>query len=315
MLTLLRIELFKIFKRPRTYISFVAISAIIVLLQLAMYVDGNSYIEFGMQGISGSFEIDGKLLNGYFVCYLILQTLLIHVPLLIALVAGDMIAGEANSGTLRLLVSKPGSRVQLMLAKFTASWIYTMLLLAWMAVLALIVSLLIFKSGDLMILKSETGELLQEKLLVGQTAGGADVFVNDVLWRYIAALLFAAIAMSVVTALAFMLSVFAENSIGPIIATMAVIIVFTILSTLDIPLFSAIKPWLFTSHMIGWKGFFEYPPGYDTDAYAAAVQSAGFFKKIGMFPAVIKSAGILLLHVFGFLGIAVFVFKKKDILS
>ena len=35
MWTLLQIELFKIFKRPRTYIAFVAIAAIVVLIQLA----------------------------------------------------------------------------------------------------------------------------------------------------------------------------------------------------------------------------------------------------------------------------------------
>jgi hypothetical protein len=45
------------------------------------------------------------------------------------------------------------------------------------------------------------------------------------------------------------------------------------------------------------------------------VQSAGFFKRISMFPAVMKSAGILLLHVVGFWSVAMYVFKKKDILS
>src|SRR6185369_14171239 len=101
MWTLLQIELFKIFKRPRTYIAFAAISAIVFLVQ----------------NIPASFTIEGKILNGYFVCYLILQTLLIHVPLLIALVGGDMIAGEANMGTLRLLITKPISRTNFMLSK------------------------------------------------------------------------------------------------------------------------------------------------------------------------------------------------------
>ncbi|HET9278654.1 MAG TPA: hypothetical protein VFN95_10710, partial [Flavitalea sp.] len=69
MWTVLQIELFKIFKRPRTYIAFVAIAAIVVLIQLAFYVDGESYIQFMLQTISESFNIEGKILNGYLICY------------------------------------------------------------------------------------------------------------------------------------------------------------------------------------------------------------------------------------------------------
>ncbi len=54
--------------------------------------------------------------------------MLIHIPLLIALVAGDSVAGEANMGTLRLMASKPVSRTGLMIAKFMATVIYTALL-------------------------------------------------------------------------------------------------------------------------------------------------------------------------------------------
>jgi ABC-2 type transport system permease protein len=57
-------------------------------------------------------------MNGYLMAFIILQTLLVHVPLLIALVAGDMISGEANQGTLRLLLTKPVSRANLIIGKF-----------------------------------------------------------------------------------------------------------------------------------------------------------------------------------------------------
>ena len=221
---LLQIELFKIFRRPRTYISFGAIAAIVLLIQLALYLDGDAYIEFLLRTVP-DVSIDGKILNGYFVCYFILQTLLIHVPLLIALVGGDMIAGEANMGTLRLLISKPISRTSLLLGKFLASTIYTLLLLIWMAFLSLFFSMLIFGTDDLLIFQSKAVVLIT----------GDDVF-----WRYLLAFAFAAIAMTTVAALSFMLSLFAENSIGPIVATMSVVIVFTILTTMDLPLFLAL---------------------------------------------------------------------------
>jgi ABC-2 type transport system permease protein len=279
MWTLLQIELFKIFKRPRTYISFAAIAAIVLLIQLALYVDADTYIDLLLQSIRSDFTIDGKIANGYFVCYFILQTLLIHVPLLIALIGGDMIAGEANMGTLRLLASKPISRSSLLLSKFIASTAYTLLLLVWMAFLSLLLSIFIFGVGDLMVFKS--AEIIQHKQV-------------DVLWRYFAAFGFAAIAMTTVAALSFFLSLFAENSIGPIVATMSIVIVFTILTTMDLPLFNLLKPYLFTSHMLGWKGFFDNPVNYGS---------------------VFKSAGILLLHIVGFVGATIFLFRKKDVLS
>ena len=279
MWTILRIELFKIYKRPRTYISFVAIAAIILLIQLALFLDGDTYVRFMLQSIESTFNIEGKIMHGYLICYVILQTLLIHVPLLIALIGGDMIAGEANMGTLRLLISKPVSRTNLLLSKFTATAVYTLLLLIWMAFLSLLLSILVFGTGDLMIFKSQQIVILKS---------------SDVMWRYFAAFGFAAIAMITVAALSFFLSLFAENSIGPIVTTMSIIIVSTILTTMDLPLFNTIKPFLFTSHMLGWKGFFDDPVNY---------------------AAVLKSAGILIMHIIGFVGAAILVFRKKDILS
>lgn len=279
MWTVLQIELFKIFKRPRTYIAFVAITAIVILIQMAFYADGESYVQFMMQSINESFDIEGKILNGYLICYVILQTLLIHVPLLIALIAGDMVAGEANMGTLRLLISKPISRESLMLSKFLASMVYTLLLLVWMAFLALVVSLMVFGEGYLMIFKSEQIVILKS---------------SDILWRYYCCFGFAAIAMTTVAALAFLLSIFAENSIGPIITTMSIIIVFTILSSMDLPLFKTMRPYLFTSHMLGWKGFLDDPVQYSS---------------------IMKSGIILIVHIAVFVSAATLIFKKKDVLS
>ena len=291
MWTLINIELFKIFRKPRTFIAFVAIAAIVGLIQMGFYVDGESYIKFGMQSLTDSFDVEGKVLNGYLLAYIVLQTLLIHVPLLIALVSGDMISGEANMGTLRLLITKPISRDKLITAKFLASAIYTILLLIWTAIWALFVSMLIFGTDDLIILKSDT--VIQ-------------IVASDTFWRYFAAFGFAALAMVTVSALSFFLSIFAENSIGPIIACMSIVIIFTILNTLNLPIFNVVKPYLFTSHMLGWKGFF------DIKVDANNVQIPGSIENL---PAVLKSALILLLHIIGFWLASVWVFRKKDIMS
>jgi len=276
---LTKIELFKIFRKPRTYIAFVAIAAIIFLVQLAFYLDGEKYMSFMMATVDTAFSFEGNMMNGYFIFFIILQTLLVHVPLLISLVAGDAIAGEANMGTLRLLVTKPVSRTSIILGKFWSTCIYTVLLLTFMAIIGLFGSMLLFGTSDLLIFKSDKLLLLDR---------------SDVLWRYAAAYGFAALSMITVAALAFLFSVFAENSIGPIIAAMSVIIVSTILTTMDIPFFNAIKPYLFTNHMLNWKGFFDRPVDKTE---------------------VLKSALFLVAHITGFVSLSIYIFRKKDILS
>jgi ABC-2 type transport system permease protein len=287
----LRIELYKIFRKPRTYLAFAAITALIVIIQIGLYVDGKEYTEFVMADFANSFAVDGKILNGYFICYVILQLLLIHVPLLIALIAADMISGEANMGTLRLLLTKPQSRTAIVTAKFLASVIYTLMLLIWIAILGLFVSTMIFGTDDLFIMKSSYVVIVKE---------------SDVFWRYTGAFCFAALAMITVASLGFFLSFFAENSIGPIVATMSVIIVCTILSTMNIPIFNVIKPYLFTTHMITWKEFFDFKVN---DANEAIVGSIQYPERI------IHSSIVLLIHILGFAGGAILLFRKKDILS
>lgn len=288
---MIRIELYKIFRKPRTYLAFAAVAAIVVLIQLGFYVDGETYVQFGMQALSDSFDVQGKILNGYLIAYIILQTLLVHVPLLIALVSGDMISGEANMGTLRLVLTKPVSREALITGKFLAAAVYTILLLIWMAFWSLFVSILIFGVDDLIILKSDVVTLIVRE---------------DILWRYGAAFIFAMLAMITVSSLAFFLSIFAENSIGPIIACMSIIILLTILQTLQLPVFNAVKPYLFTSHMLGWKGFF------DVQMDAQHQQILGSIENL---TAVVKSAVYLFLHILFFWGMSVYVFKRKDVLS
>ncbi len=287
----LQIELYKVFKRPRTYLSFAAITALIGVIQLGLLVDGKEYADFVMADFANSFSVDGKILNGYFICYVILQLLLVHVPLLIALIAADMISGEANMGTLRILLTKPQSRTAIVMAKFIASVIYTWLLLIWIAIMGLFLSMLIFGTDDLFLMKSSYVVIVKE---------------SDVFWRYAGAFCFAALAMVTVAALGFFLSFFAENSIGPIVATMSVIIVCTILSTMNIPLFNLIKPYLFTTHMITWKEFFDFRVN---DANEAIIGSIQYPDKI------IRSATVLAIHIVLFVGSAVWLFRKKDILS
>ena len=297
MLSLLQIELFKISKRPRTYIAFAAITAIVLIFQFAFKADGQSYMNLMLQNVQDNFELDrSKAINGYFMCYIILNTLLVQVPILVALIAGDAISGEANMGTLRLIMTKPVSRTQLIMVKFFASFLFTVFLLIWMAVMALFVSLFIFGADDMLIfrVKGEESQILQ-------------ITKDDVLWRYFAAFGYAAVALTVIASLGILLSVFAENSIGPIVATVCIVIFFTIVSNINVPIIDKnVKPWLFTSYLVGWKGFFYIGTDVDGQPIKGSIEN---------WAAIRNSLYILMEHIAIFLGIAIYSFRKKDILS
>jgi ABC-2 type transport system permease protein len=297
MWNLLQIELFKISKRPRTYIAFAAITAIVLIFQFAFKADGQSYMDLLLQNVKDTFTFDRvEAINGYFMCYIILNTLLIQVPILVALIAADSISGEANMGTLRLLMSKPVSRTEIILVKFAAATIFTIFLLMWMAITALLVSIFIFGTGDMLVFRTK-GEDSQIMLITK----------DDVMWRYYLAFAYATVALTVIAALSLFLSIFADNSIGPIIATVCIVIVCTIVSNINVPIIDRnIKPYLFTSYLVGWKGFFYI----GTDEAGNTIKGS-----LENWPAIRKSLLILIGHIAVIVAASVVVFRKKDILS
>jgi len=272
-----QIELFKITTKPRSYIGFLAITVIVLLIEFAFYIDGKTYLQFITQTLEQSFTIQGNILNGNLICFIILQMLIVQMPLMIALVTGDLISGEAAGGTIRLLLTKPVSRANILMAKYLAGSIYTFLLILWLGVLALGVGRLIFGHGDLMVLKSEELVILRD---------------GDILWRFMGAFVIAFLSLNVVATFSLMLSCFTDNSIGPIITSMSVIILFTIIGTIDIPFFDQLKPFLFTTHMIIWRNLFDNPLP-QTQIYTSLAVLAG--------------------HIMLFLSIAFYNFTRKDI--
>lgn len=278
MWTVTRTELFKIFSRPRTYIGFIAIGLLVAMIQIALFVDGNTYLEFSLQNLKEAFEFQGELLNGYLSCYIVLATLYVHIPFLVALVTGDLVAGEAASGTLRIMLTRPVSRTTFILGKFLAGMIYTSMLILCMAAVSLIMGVAIMGTGDLIVVRN-TVYIFNE---------------SDVLWRLVAAFGFGLVAMWTVAALSFMFSVFADNSIGPIVLTMTVIISFIVISAIDLSIFNAMDPFLFTNYMSDWKLFFESPVDMNR---------------------VTKSLVILFAHTVLFISTANIYFNKKDILT
>lgn len=278
MKTLIKIELTKTFRKWRTYIGFIAIGLLVPIVQLSLYFEGEHYINMATRGIRESFEFVGNLLNGYLVGNIVLQALFVHIPFLIVLVGGDLLAGEATSGTYRMLITRPVSRTSVITSKFIAGLIYTNLLLLFLMAMSLGVSVLIFGTGELIVLR--------DKIYI--------FAADDVLWRFLLAYGFASLSMTVVLSISYLFSSLVENAIGPIVASMAVLIVFLILSAINVDILRQIRPYLFVTHMTGWREFFTDPIDYKS---------------------IINSGVVLLAHVFVLFTATLLIFKRKDILT
>lgn len=278
MLTAIRVELAKVFAKWRTYIGFIALGLLIPVVVVAMGVEGMKYFDFATANLQQMFSFSGNLMNGYTMSYVLLGSLYVHVPFLVTLVAGDILAGEATAGTYRLILTRPVSRFTMVTSKFIAVLIHTNLLVFFLAALSLGLGVLILGPGEVIVIR--------ENITI--------IATEDALWRFAYGYGFAALAMTTVASIAFFFSSLVENGIGPIMTTMAIIIVFTIIAAIDVPMFDYVRPLFFTSHMIGWKDFFNQPV-----AWSAAL----------------TSAGVLLVHIVGCYVGALIVIQRKDILT
>ncbi len=276
--TLLRIELYKIFTRKRSYIGFLAVVVIILIAQAAMLWEGQTMHEFLTRNLSDVFYMQGNLVNGYLMTYLVLNFLWVHIPLLVVIVTGDLFSGEAHGGTFRLILSRPVSRASIVTVKFLAAYVYTFVLMLIFAVTSLGLGILLFGKGDLMVI-FDSITILPER---------------DIFWRFIAAFAYGLIGMLSVASLSLLLSALASNSLGPILSTMAIIILFTMISTFEFSFFRIMKPFLLTSYLDSWQLFFTF----ETDIKL-----------------IVKDGVILLLHSILFYAGTFIIFIKKDIVT
>jgi ABC-2 type transport system permease protein len=276
--TLVHIELEKLFRSKRSYIGLLAIILIICVIEVGVMLQGEALIDLISENLQDVFILQGNLLNGYLISFLSINGLWLHVPILVVIVTADLISGEANSGTIRLILSRPVSRTQLILAKFITAIMYTTLLILLLALLSLGLGILFFGKGDIFVIFGSIN-ILEKEILPG---------------RFIMAFSFGALGMWLVASLSFVFSVLSENSLSPILLTMSVIILFTVISSFEIGIFENLKPYLFTTHMSNWRYFFSYKLEW------AKITQSGL---------------VLVAHIALFISITLIIFRKKDITS
>ena len=241
-------EMVKTFTRWRTYIGFLAFGLVVPLVVIGLKLGGMHYFERHLLSLlQNDFLIGGNILNGWFFGLFFMGALWVHLPIVLTIVAGDQIAGEGNAGTFRFLLTHAVSRTRIITAKFIVTLFYTALMVLFIGGLTVGLSLWAFGSGDLLVIRQGILVLPESRL-------------PD---HFLMAYGLATLAMFVVSSLCFLFSALTDNSIGPIIATMAVIIVSIIIISLPFDLFQAIRPYLFVNYFDVWQKVFNDPIPWD----------------------------------------------------
>lgn len=240
MRALLTNELYKLFKKPRSYISPVVIAVIILLINLGMYLEGEQILEFLLTTLREQFLLEGNLINGYLIAFLCLTTLWVHIPVLLVIVTADIVSADFENGAIRMILTRPIRRSAFMSAKLIAALVYVALFMLFLGIVAYASSALIFGAGDIIVLYE------------GIQIITADQFIP----RFIMALLYATFSMMGFAAMSIYISTATKNSLAAILVSMGVLIISTLLQTFSLGIFESWKPFLFTYHMTQWQLLF-----------------------------------------------------------
>jgi ABC-2 type transport system permease protein len=246
MITLLKLELEKLFRSRGFYLSFAVLVGFVVLMLWGFY----TYAErkTGGQAVEQfKYTYESKqYFNGLtFALYSVLFSFTLLLPIFVSMSAGSQIAGETRTGTLRMICTRPISRASLVLSKFLVTGLHTFLLLAFFIGFNLLVGLIFVGWGNL--------ELYPGPLNLVDVPG--KIMRDDALMRFGYAALTGTWALLVVAALALLCSVVFDSPVQATVMTIAVYLTLYIVGRVEF--FEHLRPYFFTTDMEFWRDVFK----------------------------------------------------------
>lgn len=283
MLTLLKLELEKLFRAKSFYLSFVVLIGFVALMLWGFYTyaarktGGEAVEQF-------KYTYESKqYFNGLtFALYSVLFSFTLLLPIFVSMSAGSQIAGEARAGTLRMICTRPISRASLVLTKFLVTALHAGLLLTFFIGLNLLVGLIFVGWGNL--------ELYPGPLNLVDAPG--KIMRDDALMRFGYAALSGTWALLVIAALALLCSVIFDSPVQATIMTIAAYLVLYIVGRVEF--FEHLRPYFFTTDMDFWRVVFKPDIPWQSLWYSACVCGA-------------YTVGLLLT--------SVVIFERKDIVT
>jgi len=230
------VELRKLVRRPRTWVSIL----LLVLLPtvVALFLHGTDVAPRPGQGTAFLAQV---LNNGaLFPAAALAIVLPIFLPIAVATIAGESIAGEAAGGTLRYLLVRPVGRTRLLIAKLVAVMAYTLLAVVVVAAISYMVGVALFGQHAIATV-SGTGELKTQASVL----------------RTLGAVLYVGWSMLGVAAVALFLSTVTDSPLAASLGAIAVLIGSGVLQALDAA--RSIQPYLPTKYWLAFIDLFRDP--------------------------------------------------------
>lgn len=241
----LRNELLKLFGKKRTYIGFGAFLVVQNLMLLFFRLQGHKRLE-NLLNMNG--YIAEEFLSALSVALVMLAPqIILLMPLYAALVGGDLVAKEAEDGTLRMILSRPISRFNLLLAKWFSGLIFSAVLVLALGAMALCFARCWFPWRSMFV---SYPPILPFSVL-SATEGLKFYALSHVIL---------AVNASVVLGIAFMFSCFNMKPAAATILSLTVLFVSFVLE--QIPFFQDYKEWILVYHLQSWLFLFAKPIGW-----------------------------------------------------
>ena len=238
----LRNELWKLFGKKRTYIGsgmfFLAQSLGILLFQFGQ----GPYRALVQDLAHAGFPAEQFITNLTVASFLLVPIVYFLLPLYVSLIGGDMVAKEAEDGTLRMILCRPISRLRLLGLKWLAGAIFSLVLVLSLGLFSVALASVFFPSGGLFV------ALPLDQII--------SAFEGATAWeRFAAVHVFMTFEAVTLMSLAFMFSCF---NMKPAAATILAISVFFINMIMhDMPYFREMREWFMVHHLYVWTHLFR----------------------------------------------------------
>jgi len=281
---LFRFELVKMSGRRITWVPFLTIAIVAALIVTVFHHAEFKFHKDLFKSFKLVFKNKDEFANGYYMAVHSFNPLFqMLVPLFISVASGIMLAGEAEQGTLRACLIRPVSRQRLLLSKFVVLWVYSMLISIF--TVALLTGLGVLNFG--------TGTLYTMNVIFNNGLDGIAIIpADEILGRIILAGVLASCGMTVLAALALLISSLVETASMAYVITLSVY--FAFLTLRAFPFLDWLHPYLFVTHMLRWQQCFYSDIKYG-DIFVSLIHMAGY--------------------IVTFLSAAVLLFKERDIKS
>ena len=270
---MIRVELLKMLRRPRTWVTIALLNALPTLVAVLLAVT-----DVAPQPGEGPAFLSAVLTDGTLFPLAALAIVLpLFMPVAVALVAGEAVAGEAQAGTLRYLLVRPVGRTRLLVAKLVSTLAFVLLATVVVAVVGYGVGVALLGDGTGPAVTGISGTSLSSAELVQRT---------------VLSIGYVALSMLGVAALALLLSTVSDSPLAAALGALAFLIASTVLLTLDAA--EALQPWLPTRYWLAFVDLFRDPIVWDD---------------------LVRGLLLQLVYVGVFLGIAWANFSTKDVTS